>query len=321
LKRYKTIGILLSAVLLAVVLFKADLGEVAAALRGADYRYLPLAVTIYLTSFLLRSWRWGVLLRPVKPGIDFGCIFSTIMIGLTANNLLPARIGELVRAYLIGKRESISKSASLATIVVERILDGFTLLAFLFAGILLIANPLVALDFGLYVLAAFIVVLVVLVIMTFRGAMCLTCIEKATRILPAKFSAFVIRLFKSFLEGLGSLRDARLTLKGLALSLGVWTIEGLVYYIILCSFGIPLSVYATMVLLAVVNVGAVLPSAPGALGTFQFFCVLGLGFFAVDKSTALALSVVLQSVMWLPVTLLGLGFLWRIPAELRFRIK
>jgi len=320
-KRYKALGILLSAALLAVVLYRADLSKVAAALRGADYRYLPLVVVIYLTSFLLRSWRWGILLRPVKPGISFGRLFSTIMIGWTANNLLPAKAGEFVRAYLIGKRESISKSASLATIVVERILDGFILLIFLFASMLLIANPLATLDFGLYVLAAFMVILAVLAIMTFKKDLVLAYFKKAVSIFPTRFSASVIRLFQSFLEGLGSLRDARLALKGLALSGGLWAIEALVYYLILRSFGLALPVYAAIVLLAVINVGVVLPSAPGALGVFQFFCVLGLSFFAVDESTALGLSVVLQSVMWFPVTLLGLGFLSRIPAELRFRTK
>lgn len=320
-KRYKVLGILLSVVLLAVVLYRADFSKVETALRGADYRYLPLVVIIYLTSFLLRSWRWEVLLRPVKPGIGFSHLFSTIIIGWTTNNLLPARVGELVRAYLIGKRESISKSASLATIVVERILDSFILLTFLFASMLLLAHPMETLSFGLYVLAAFILILVILVFMTFKNDLALVYFKKFTRILPDRFSTSAIRLFESFLKGLASLRDARLTLKGLTLTGGVWSIEALVYYLILRSFGLILPVYAATVLLAVVNIGVILPSAPGALGTFQFFCVLGLNFFAVDKSTALALSVILQSVMWFPVTLLGLGFLSRIPAELRFRTK
>ena len=320
-RRYKALGILLSVALLAVVLYRADLSKVAAALRGADYRYLPLVVFIYLTSFLLRSWRWEVLLRPVKSGIGFGHLFSTIIIGWTTNNLLPARVGELVRAYLIGKRESISKSASLATIVVERILDGFILLVFLFASMLLLTNPLETLHFGLYVLAVFILILAILVFMTFKNDLALVYFKKAVKILPDRFSASMIGLFEAFLKGLQSLRDARQTLKGLTLSGGLWAIEALVYYLILRSFGLVLPIYAATVLLAVVNIGVILPSSPGALGTFQFFCVLGLGFFSVDKSTALALSVVLQSVMWFPVTLLGLGFLSRIPAELRFRTK
>ena len=320
-KRYKALGILLSVVLLVIVLYRADLSKVAAALRGADYRYLPLVVIIYLTSFLLRSWRWEVLLRPVKPGIGFGRLFSTIIIGWTTNNLLPARVGELVRAYLIGKRESISKSASLATIVVERMLDSFILLTFLFASMLLLTNPLETFSFGLYVLAAFILILVILAFMTFKNDLALAYFKKFTRILPDRFSASAIRLFESFLKGLESLRDARLTLKGLTLTGGLWGIEALVYYLILRSFGLILPIYAATVLLAVVNIGVILPSAPGALGTFQFFCVLGLSFFAVDESTALALSVILQGVMWFPVTVLGLGFLSRIPAELRFRTK
>jgi uncharacterized protein (TIRG00374 family) len=320
-KRYKALGILLSAALLAVVLYRADLGKVAAALRGADYRYLPMVIVIYLTSFLLRSWRWGILLEPVKSGIRFGRLFSTIMIGWTANNLLPARAGELVRAYLIGKCESISKSSSLATIVVERILDSFILLTFFFASMLLLANPLETLDFGLYALAAFVVVLAILMFMTFKKAFVLVVFKRTMRLLPERLSAPAIRLFQCFLEGLQSLRNVQLALKGLALSGGLWAIEAVVYHLILRSFGLSLPVYTAIVLLAVVNVGVILPSAPGAFGAFQFFCVLGLSLFAVDESTALGLSVVLQSVMWLPVTTIGVVFLTRIPAELRFRTR
>lgn len=320
-KRDKILGILISLILLAVVLYRADLNKVAAALGGADYRFLPLAMSIYLTSFLFRSWRWRVILSPLKPGIKFGEIFSTIMIGWTANNLLPAKAGELVRAYLIGRKESISKSASLATIVVERVLDGFVLLVFLFFCMLFITDALKTLRFAFYLLAVLLSILFVLIFMVFRSHLVLTWIERLTRILPLRASSLVNRISQSFIQGLESLRDVRVASMGLAFSVAVWAVEGFVYYIILRSFGLMLPVYAAVVLLAVVNVGVLLPSAPGAIGVFQFFCVLALGFFSVDESTALGLSVVLQSMMWLPVTLLGLIFLSRIPSELRFRTR
>lgn len=320
-KKDRIFGILLSIILLAVVLYRADLDKVAAALRGADYRYLPLAISVYLTSFLFRSWRWRVILSPVKPGIKFGEIFSTIIIGWTANNLLPARAGELVRAYLIGRKESISKSASLATIVIERVLDGFVLLVFLFFCMLFITDALQILRFAFYLLAALLAVVFVLIFMVFRSRLVLTWIERRTKILSPRASGLVNRISQSFIRGLESLRDARVASTGLAFTAGIWIVEAFVYYIILRSFGLMLPVYAAVVLLAVVNVGVLLPSAPGAIGVFQFFCVLALGFFSVDESTALGLSVILQSMMWLPVTLLGLIFLSRIPSELRFRTR
>lgn len=320
-KRDKILGILLSIILLAVVLYRVDLDKVVSAMRRANYWYLPFTISIYLTSFLLRSLRWRVILDPVKPSVGFGPLFSTIMIGWTANNLLPAKAGELVRAYLIGKRESISKSASLATIVIERVLDGLTLLIFLFFSMLFLSNPWEKLGFALYLSAAIAAIVVILIFMVFRSNLFLGWLENVMRIFPARFSTPVIRLSQSFIQGLESLRDARLSLIGLALSGGVWAVEALVYYLVLRSFGLVMPFYAATVLLAVVNVGVLLPSAPGAVGVFQFFCVLGLSFFSVDESTALALSVVLQSIMWIPVTLMGLGFLSRIPAELRFRMR
>ena len=122
-------SVLISTLFLILAFNRVNLYELKDTLETANYIYLIPAVLLTILSLWIRAVRWGYLLQPVKK-ININSLFSATAIGLMANNLLPARLGEFVRAYVIGKKELISKSASFATIVVERIFDGLTILLF-----------------------------------------------------------------------------------------------------------------------------------------------------------------------------------------------
>ncbi|MDD3642101.1 MAG: lysylphosphatidylglycerol synthase transmembrane domain-containing protein, partial [Candidatus Krumholzibacteria bacterium] len=134
-KRKLILGIVISAVFLFFALRNVDPGEMRAAFAAADYRYVLPAVCLTLISLWFRSVRWRYLLNPVKQ-IGRRSLLSAASIGLMANSVLPVRLGEFVRAYVIGRKERISKSSAFATIVVERIIDGVTVLAFFVAVVL-----------------------------------------------------------------------------------------------------------------------------------------------------------------------------------------
>ena len=124
------VGFAISGLFLLAILWSVDIQQTKEALGSANYAYIPVAVLLSLVTNVLRSYRWKYVLNPIRH-ISIGSLFSGVAIGYMANNLLPARLGELVRSYVIGKKEDISKSSILATIVVERLFDGFTLLLFL----------------------------------------------------------------------------------------------------------------------------------------------------------------------------------------------
>ena len=123
------IGIGISIALLALFVFTVDVGRMFEALSGANYWFTIPAVGMYLVSVYFRSLRWTVMLRHLKP-VTTARLFPVVTIGYMANNLLPMRLGELVRSYYVGEREGINKAAALVTVLVERVFDALTLLFF-----------------------------------------------------------------------------------------------------------------------------------------------------------------------------------------------
>ena len=128
--RWRLLSVSISGLFLLAIFWQVDTQQIKEALKTADYAYVPLAVLLTLLTNILRSYRWKYLLNPIRP-ISIVSVFSGVAIGSMANNVLPARLGELVRSYFLGQKEDLSKSSTLATIVVERLFDGFTLLFFL----------------------------------------------------------------------------------------------------------------------------------------------------------------------------------------------
>ena len=140
-KNWKSwIGFVISMGILYLAFRRIDLQLLLKSLQGANYLYLFPIVVIIFVNMALRALRWGYLLRPIKK-IGFLNLFASILIGFMANNVLPVRMGEFVRAYIIGRSERIRKSASFATVMVERLFDGLTVLGLLVVVLTFIHLP------------------------------------------------------------------------------------------------------------------------------------------------------------------------------------
>ena len=263
---------------------------------------VPVVLSIFV-RFWLTAVRWRVLLRPVKV-IPVHRLFGVTMIGFMANNVLPARMGELVRAYALGKSESLSKSLSFATIVLERVFDGFTLLLFLVGGLLflrperwLIVSAVAS--FGLYVA----VLGGLLWLRGGRGRK--TVLDR----LPGGLRDRAAGLVDSFALGLDVLGDRSALLVVAVLSLVIWLVNVAGVYATFLAFSLDLPAHAAFLLLAIVAVALVLPSAPGYVGTFQVGTVAALALFSVPEATALSLSILYHAVNYVPITAVGLAYL------------
>ncbi len=297
------LGIGVSLVLLWVAFRGVDRDELARSLVQVRTAWLVPVLASLPVRFWLTAVRWQVLLRPVKL-VGIHRLFGVTLIGFMANNILPARLGEFVRAYALGKSESLSKSLSFATIVLERIFDGFTLLLFLVAGVLFlrpgpwIVWPAVA-SFCLYlgVLGALVW------LRAGRG------VDWLLAWLPARFRDPVARLLDSFALGLDVLGDARALGVTAALSLAIWLVNVASVWAMFAAFSLDLPVYAAFLVLALVAMALVLPSAPGYVGTFQVGTVAALALFAVPEATALSLSLVYHALNYVPITAAGLVYL------------
>jgi len=216
-------------------------------------------------------------------------------------------LGEIIRAYLIGKSESISRSASFATIIVERVLDGIALIGALAILLLLYPFPAWARNVGAIGTVAFLGAIAFLLSLYIWREQTLRLFRRLTTWLPDKTQQFILINFEKFLSGLQFLKDGVKALQCLGLSLCIWGIEAVVYYMFFHIVGLNLPFYAAVFTLVIVNMGIIIPSSPGYVGTYQVFAILALAVFGIDKTHALGYAVLLHGMIYLVVT--GLGFI------------
>lgn len=305
------LGIIISAVFLFFAFRSVDPHEISFALKTARYTYVIPAVSLGLLSLCFRALRWKYLMDPIKK-TGFRNLFSATSIGFMANNVLPARMGEFIRAYVIGQKEGVSKSSAFATVVVARIFDGLTVLL-LFVAILLRYSytypgwlrKIVYLAFLLYFAAIGFVILLRLSSDTaFRIA------DFFLKPFPQKLSDAVNRLLRSFIDGLEVIHSARNIIIAAFFSLLVWIPNALMIYILAHSLSIALPISGAVLLLVIIALGITIPSAPAFIGTIQYVSVAGLALFGVSKASALSFSILFHLVSFLPVTIVGFLFLF-----------
>lgn len=311
-------GVLSAALFLVLFLWNVNLSATAKALRGANYWWLAPALVGYFAAVFFRALRWRILLLPLKS-VPVRRLYPVVVIGYMANNLLPIRLGELVRSYFAGKQEGISKTATLATVLIERVFDGLFLLVmaavvwpFLPMADLLkgreVAVALVAAAFTLAVVGFFTVALV--------PGLGRLGVRLAQAILPGRLKAPVGGLLTGFLAGFQTLRSSRQVLATVVLTAPIWLMEATMYYLISLGFQIALPFHAFLLTTSVSNLATSIPT-PGGVGPFEFGTRVTLEALSVSTHQADAYAIVLHVALLLPVTLLGLVFLWNANMSLR----
>ncbi len=312
--RSRYLGFGVTILFLALLVWKTDFKELVSALSEANYAWVVPAVGTTLASYALRTVRWERILKPIRV-LTFPTLLPVVFIGFMANNLLPARMGEVVRAYALGRKTGLSKSMSLATILLERLCDGITLVAALGLVALLFPLPAWGRQAGFLAGGIFLVGSVGAAIALSREEMTLSFLERSLARIPGNLGNRIHSRIGSFIVGLGVLRSGRAVIALTAWSLVIWTIETSTYFFVLKSVhpvlqtGTPL--IAALLLMVTVNLGILIPSAPGYVGAFQAFGILALSAFGVPSSVALAITIVAHAEQWVTVTGIGLFFLAR----------
>lgn len=304
------ISIIVSLMFIVLILFQVDFDKTKNALREANYLFIPIGIALSLVTNIIRTYRWKYVTNPIKK-IGIPSLFSGVAIGYMANNLLPARLGEFLRAYMMGKKEGISKSSTLATIVVERIFDGFSLLFFLTVLSFSSDLPSWTRDAGILGALFFILLSVFLFFLAAKKSSGVKLIEKVIGIFSSKMAYKSGHLLDGFLTGLRVVQHKKNMVIIFFYSILVWLVEALTYYVISLSFNIDLPVYVFIITVVIVNLGILIPSAPGYIGSFEFFTISSLAIFSIENSTALSYAIILHAVLFLPITLVGLYYFWK----------
>lgn len=304
------ISILISLLFIIMILYQVDFEKTKEALKNANYFFIPLGIALSLITNIVRSHRWKYVISPVKK-ISLQSLFSGVAIGYMANNLLPARLGEFIRAYMMGKKEGISKSSTLATIVVERIFDGFSLLFFLIVLSFISDLPAWTRQAGLLAAVFFVLLSLFLLFVVVKRETGIIFIQKFIGMFSSRLASRSGKLFDGFITGLGVVKHKKNLFLIFSYSLLVWLIEASTYYVVSFSFNINLPVYVFIITVVIVNLGILIPSAPGYIGSFEFFTISSLAIFSIENSLAFSYAIVLHAVLFLPITMVGLFFFWK----------
>ncbi|HIJ88746.1 MAG TPA: flippase-like domain-containing protein [Desulfuromonadales bacterium] len=310
-------GIAISAFFIVLLLRKIDFHQLWTALYKVDYRFVALAVMATFASYFLRAVRWHYLLIPEKR-ISLGSLFPATIIGYMANNLLPARLGEFIRAYVLAQKEGLQTPNVFASLVIDRLFDGFTVLLMLLFTLFTLKLPQGMTDAesvlktgGVVTFALYAGIIIFLFLLKRQTMRTLHWTGVLLKPFPQKFSERIIRSLGSFISGI------RLSSKGghigalLVSSLLIWICCIIPVYSVLLGFGITLPVTASMFILVLLVFAVMVPASPGYIGTYHYACFKGLSAFGIPESTAVTVALVIHAVGFFPVIIAGLYYVWK----------
>ncbi|HEY7490862.1 MAG TPA: lysylphosphatidylglycerol synthase transmembrane domain-containing protein [Candidatus Tectomicrobia bacterium] len=310
------LGLLLSAVFGLLTLSQVNLHQLVAALRSAHYPLLLLAAVLQVSTLLVRARRWQYLFEPIQP-MRVLPLLSATAVGFLANMVLPAHAGEVVRAYVLSRRENLSAMTVLTTIVVERVMDIVAMLLILLA-VLVFANIRLELipatvhlkTVGYVCLLAGVGLVGGLWFFRSQLARVLQTLSGCLAMLPQPWQLRLRTTWASFVLGLQVFRSGRHVVAMCVLSILLWSMVAFSNVCVFYAFELRLPFIAAFLVLGMQMLGVTIPAAPGFIGTYHAAVVAGLAVFEVATELALSMAIVMHATFFFPFLLIGLLFLW-----------
>ncbi len=305
------LGLVISAIFLYLAFREINYSKLWKILQETRLWWLAPGLAVYFLGVLVRSWRWQYLLKPLKK-VSIKTLFPIINIGYMGNNVFPLRMGEVLRSVVLKRRDQVSISGGLATIVVERIFDAVVVVGF----VLLNLGQLTSLpgsntfsqlgSLATWAVVVFLTGLTIFIVIAMFPKPAMLLIHGIiTRIIPDRWHEPVIDITDRFLEGLMSLRSPVDALMIFLTSILIWTLETGLYWSVNQALGLGLSFGQLMLLNGVVNLVLLIPAAPGGLGTFDAAGRAMLEAYAIPSEPALGYTLILRIALWVPITVLG----------------
>ena len=322
-------GLVVTVGLLAWALHGVDARALIDHLRRANPWLMAATIVLATLTFPLRAIRWRLILRSTSGGrLPLGPLWHATAIGFMANNLLPVRAGELARAYAARQAVSVRFTTALASIAVERVLDGLVLVGLFTVALVVPSFPRDAMIGGVRLAGLatagaglFAGILVVALLVVHRPAPWIRLLGRVARgVLPARLADHVTHLAEGLVEGLDVLKRPGRLLGVAAWSLLLWLVNAASFAVCFRAFGLPVPPEGALLLQGVIGFGVALPSSPGFVGVFEAATRGTLAMYGVDATRAVSYALAYHLGTFFPITLLGLASLSRMRlhlAELR----
>jgi glycosyltransferase 2 family protein len=300
------LGALIGLACLAILLRQVDLKQSWNALGRLNGPYMLVPLAVFFVNLPLRAWRWQ-LIFPASWRPSFGACLTVLGIGNMANFLLPGRAGDLARCVLVGRAGSLSESSrTLATLAVEKVLDGLALVGMVLFSVWALHPPHWVLELLRVAILIFGGALVLLVLLRYQTRALIQYVRRAFRVvhlatLEDKFDG----LLTSFADGLSAVSSAGQMLTLLLMTATIWTTEAAVIWGLARALGLAVSLESAVVASAVLGLGLMIPAAPGGLGTYELFGTEAFKLAGIAASSALALTLVIHA--WVFVANIAVG--------------
>jgi hypothetical protein len=300
---------------------KMDFGKVWASIIMADWRWIVPAFALQMFILFLRAVRWKIFIEPLKM-IGVMSTFAALSIGFMANMILPARVGEVVRALVLSEKEGIPKGAAFGTVVIERVFDGLSavvlmVLVFIFASPMDVSGNLSSVKMaGAAACAGFILLFVAIYLFHKQVKPVIWLIEKSTGLLPGAWGPKTRDALESLRSGLDSVDHGHRLARVVAWSVPLWGLAGPFNWMVFKAFGLNLPMEAGFVVVVTQVFGLMIPSAPGFVGVYHAATMAGMMLYGVDKEIALSVAVLMHLMIFFSLTLPGFYYMWKLSYSL-----
>ncbi len=323
---FLVLGIVISVGCFAWSLRGTDTESLKTGFTNANYWTLPIMLGLLLAFYWLKTWRWQLLLAPVAP-LTIKQLFSPMLIGFAANNLLPAHLGEFIRVFFVRKKHGVPASTVLSTVVLERIFDVLAILTLFGIGLAFTDDLPDHYRKGAMALGAaasgIVIAVVIYLIWTEHFIGLVSRILSWCPFLPAKLSTGIAGMLRAGGDGLMALKSGRVVALVVFTSLLQWLLNGLIAYVALRAFHIDVTPATGLIVTGVTAFGVTIPSTPGYFGVIQmcFEVSMNAQKLKPDPSLVFGSSVYYHMSMYIPVTILGLYFLQQSGLSLKDMLK
>jgi|DewCreStandDraft_4_1066084.scaffolds.fasta_scaffold06627_3 uncharacterized protein (TIRG00374 family) len=335
------IGLVVTIICLYFVFRGIDFLRLFYIIKSINIYLLLITLAIYIAGYYIRAIRWHYLLKHIK-NLKPNELFPYLVMGFMFNNILPARAGEFIRAYVTGIKKEISKSSTFATIIIERVFDGLIMIVYFIIGYMafhydykILSNEQLSFElfgrnFGikdavtLFAIAGSIIFFMIFIICFFlinKKEKTVNFFHKIISIFPKKFTELFNKLIDTFIDGFGVLRNAKDMLIVFFFSALAWTMEVFSYYLMAVAMNIKMSFLLVALIMAVANFAIMTPSTSGGVGPFEFFGVGIMLLFSYPKEEATAYIIIIHSMILLPIILLGIIFVFTEGLDFKKLIK
>jgi glycosyltransferase 2 family protein len=303
------VSILVSLVFLILAIKGVDFGQAWAAVKTMDPLLTVFAITVSIATLLAKAARWQVIYAPRRK-LSFHRSFSILMIGLWANAFLPLRVGEILRAFLLGEVEQESKTYALGTIFLEKVAD----LVMLATALAILLTQLVIPKWvweswvsTFLVVGALLAAVWALVI--YRQPILNLLKIILSKLIP-RWQNKIITIINEGMNSLQMLKEPKQVAAITIWTIIIWFLSVYNFSVLFKAFDLDLTFWVAMFIVIVLQLGVAIPSSPGKIGVFHYLVIIGLSIFGIPKDVALTVGVVSHLMIYAPIALLGLFYLW-----------